>query len=355
MSNAIGTADSGGGDSGGGDSGGGGIVAVGGAASGFWRPIGVSPALAYEQNETWWRGHKWPPIHPAPPANPGDPPNPAHTVWPNMPTKTAFRREAWTAFHYSLVVLAEFVGHAPKNDGDPDPWHKALNTDDPFAGTDNPSNDALDKSDHYKALLARKGSGANPAQRRENALAVELQELVDLVEYRPGVLAEALEQRNDIGSYFRGVLSFTRASHRATFELMQAALTVGQFQAMHFKAIFKRARPSNLSPSILPPIDPPGHPSYPSGHATEAYLMALCLEHVLPTQIGQPAEEDRPLRRMADRIARNREVLGMHYRSDSEVGEKLAENSFEILKRCKSLDPNDAESLVAKARSEWGR
>ena len=61
----------------------------------------------------------------------------------------------------------------------------------------------------------------------------------------------------------------------ATHQLVTIANVVGQFVVMHYKMDFKRPRPSQYSPAILPPIEVPGHASFPSGHATEAYLIAL--------------------------------------------------------------------------------
>jgi len=43
-----------------------------------------------------------------------------------------------------------------------------------------------------------------------------------------------------------------------------------------------RPRASQLSPSLMPPVDVPGHASYPSRHATESYLLAGILGDVLP-------------------------------------------------------------------------
>jgi len=78
-----------------------------------------------------------------------------------------------------------------------------------------------------------------------------------------------------------------------------------------------------------------------------------------------------PLRMMADRIARNREVIGKHYPSDSAAGRDLADGSFNILLRCPSLvgtpDPPTelavpiagvgtfANGLLRRAQREWSR
>jgi hypothetical protein len=59
-----------------------------------------------------------------------------------------------------------------------------------------------------------------------------------------------------------------------------------------------------------------------------------------------------PLQRMAQRIARNREVLGLHYPSDSAAGKLLAEESFKILMQCDSIK-NSTKGLIALAKKEF--
>jgi hypothetical protein len=57
---------------------------------------------------------------------------------------------------------------------------------------------------------------------------------------------------------------------------------------------------------------------------------------------------------MAQRIARNREVLGLHYPSDSAAGKKLAEETFKILMECPALKGQGTKpGLIAQAKDEW--
>jgi hypothetical protein len=104
----------------------------------------------------------------------------------------------------------------------------------------------------------------------------------------------------------------------------------------------------------MPPIDPPGHAAFPSGHATQAHLIALCLEVVMPATIipvdinGVPQPDQGPLRQMAHRIARNREVLGLHYPSDSVAGKTLAEQTFKLVRGLSTL-----QNVFAVAQTEW--
>jgi hypothetical protein len=48
------------------------------------------------------------------------------------------------------------------------------------------------------------------------------------------------------------------------------------------------------------------------------------------------------------RIARNREVAGVHYPSDSRIGKKLADGSFSIVSKLGTVS-----DLVTAAKLEW--
>lgn len=162
---------------------------------------------------TWWPGDRWPPD--------GLP-----VTWPNMPLGTGFRLAAgagfrespWGPDHFANVVLGDFVRAAG-----PPAWDGML------AGAPVP----------------------NAA-----ATAAELAELAQLVYYRPSVLAEAMAQNSAILQYFSGILDFNLRSRPATVYLCTVALRIGSFQAMHYKFKYDRARPSRLSPKLMPPIAP---------------------------------------------------------------------------------------------------
>jgi hypothetical protein len=61
---------------------------------------------------------------------------------------------------------------------------------------------------------------------------------------------------------------------------------------------------------------------------------------------GTPA--DTLLDRLAERVARNREVLGVHYPSDSWAGQRLAGLIYTVLSQCVSVP-----AAIANARAEW--
>jgi len=265
------------------------------------RQIGVSPALEKQKPETWFRGYKWPPAE-------------AAATWRDS-APTAFPRAYWGAKEIATIVLGEFVeATAPKTNYK---WN----------------------SPELRGLLKNILDAADVDK--------EIGELIELIEYRQGVMAEALAQRTNPWAYFRGIFLTDAPSAPYTRELVEIAVTIGHFQVQHYKRAFNRVRPSQISPALLPPIDVPGHAAFPSGHATEGHMIALCLSQVMPAAAS--AGDQSPLIMMAQRIARNREVLGLHYPSDSAAGKLLAEKSFEILMQCKSVK----DEIIPRAKAEW--
>jgi hypothetical protein len=59
-----------------------------------------------------------------------------------------------------------------------------------------------------------------------------------------------------------------------------------------------------------------------------------------------------PLWRIAERVARNREVLGVHYPSDSEAGLRLAAQALPILLKCPLINA-PGSGAIDRAKGEW--
>src|SRR5262249_19635445 len=171
---------------------------------------------------------------------------------------------------------------------------------------------------------------------------------------RADALSEIVAQHDEFASYFLTLLSVTRQSHPNTFRLVSLASIVSMFTVLHFKAgisgqggYVPRPRPSQICPALLPPVPIPGHPSYPSGHSTEAHLIAAVLNDVL-IKAPQKSAAMIDLEALASRIARNREIAGLHYRSDSLAGKKLAADIFPYLQKIKEY-----QTVIIEARNEW--
>jgi acid phosphatase (class A) len=177
---------------------------------------------------------------------------------------------------------------------------------------------AQDWQPHLASVL-----GAHPATQRE--VDAELKALVYLsMAERPRRLPEIISQAGDIRPYFNSLLGGSMVGKAASAALIETGLAVGMVVAMHFKYIVNRARPWQIYPPLLPPVATPAHPSYPNGHSLQSHIIAHSLA------LANSALEA-PALAMAGRIAENREVAGLHFRSDTEAGKRLATKVMDLL------------------------
>jgi hypothetical protein len=144
--------------------------------------------------------------------------------------------------------------------------------------------------------------------------------------------AEIIAQVDGGGAFWASIIGLTAHRHKYTVELMDLALSLAVHAEMRFKHGFACPRPVELSPQIQPMIPTPGHASWPSGHATEAYITCAVLQALLPH--GHKYREQ--MERLAARIAVNRTVAGLHYPVDSAVGRLLGASLADyFVARCK--------------------
>jgi hypothetical protein len=136
-------------------------------------------------------------------------------------------------------------------------------------------------------------------------------------------------------------------------------------------------------PGLVPPFGPPRHPAFPSGHSFLGHFIALLLLEIKGvadrygiglqpdgTQVGRAptwvsyqaatttgADLDGPLFWLAARLAKNRERIGVHYRSDSLASRRLAGGIWScILDKPNALTNIEVPTLLrvlARARAEW--
>ncbi|HEX3982988.1 MAG TPA: phosphatase PAP2 family protein [Acidisoma sp.] len=79
------------------------------------------------------------------------------------------------------------------------------------------------------------------------------------------------------------------------------------------KAHFARLRPFMVDANLSPMVEPRHTPSYPSGHTTFAYVMAIILANMVP-------EKATPIFNRAAEYGYNRVVAGAHFPTDIEAG-----------------------------------
>jgi membrane-associated phospholipid phosphatase len=149
--------------------------------------------------------------------------------------------------------------------------------------------------------------------------------------------------------------------------LMNIASLIALHCCLYWKGFYKRMRPSQLLPGLMPPISVPGHASFPSGHATQSWLVSLCMQQALPgfnlsnsthlpstpTSGSLCAALTPGLTQLALRIARNREIAGLHYPTDSVGGRTLASQIFsDMLYDGSPSVPGSYTDALTAARTE---
>ena len=116
-----------------------------------------------------------------------------------------------------------------------------------------------------------------------------------------------------------------------TLRLLGLAMGYGSLVVQRFKHELNCPRPRAYSSRIQPMLGEPGYSVMPSGHATEAYLLAKMLGALIEPDlsknpprkakqeawVGQARDQ---LDRLAERIATNRVVAGIHFPIDNVAG-----------------------------------
>jgi hypothetical protein len=166
----------------------------------------------------------------------------------------------------------------------------------------------------------------------EKIFSEQLNLVANYSELRKDRSSEILSQMVPQTPYWGSVIGLQAHRHKWTLELISLSLSLASHVEMRFKHAFACLRPVELSPQIQPMIPTPGHASWPSGHATEAYMVSSVLQALLPH--GGRCKEQ--LDRQAARIAVNRTVAGLHYPVDSAAGRLLGSGLADFfVARCK--------------------
>ena len=205
-------------------------------------------------------------------------------------------REFWDAELRGSIYLDEFIRINPG-------WQKTLT-------------DAIDIEGYPKLLNDGKGE--------------QLLQVIDHAVDREERFFEIMDQHQGDGAikYWLGMLDIDAASDPATYLLIRVARRVGEVVVMCLKEQYGIARPSQVCPAIIPMVDPPVTPSFPSGHALQSRLISKCLEAA-----GRPLTQRNLLFKLAERVAENRVIAGLHYPLDNLAGFTAADSCFTLLAR----------------------
>jgi hypothetical protein len=171
---------------------------------------------------------------------------------------------------------------------------------------------------------------------------------------RPDAMGLILSQDAEFFTDFVAVLTMKPESHPKTWRVLNIASLIGSFAVLYFKGKYEVPRPTQICPALLPPIPVPGHSSWPSGHSTQAHFMKNCMLRIFAAA-GMPAGNlavmTSDLSILADEIARNREIAGLHYPKDSEGGARLADLLDGTILTTGAVQMFD--DAISAAKGEW--
>ncbi|ACA15663.1 phosphoesterase PA-phosphatase related [Methylobacterium sp. 4-46] len=163
---------------------------------------------------------------------------------------------------------------------------------------------------------------------------------------RPDALPEIVQQHQNFQTCWLQLLNISRASHPQTYLLMKLIARCGELAMMVLKLRHPaRPRPSQVCPTLYPPVPVPGHSSYPAGHALIGSFTSACLAELFPPPAQAQAQA---LTALAARVGFNRVIAGLHFRQDVDVGLDVGLQLKPFIKQCQLY-----KDTLAAAQAEW--
>ncbi len=141
---------------------------------------------------------------------------------------------------------------------------------------------------------------------------------------------------------------FTPDSLPVTADFMARVWSDASYYLWAAKFRFNRVRPWSIEPR-LQNLETPNFPAYPSGHSSNSYVAAFVYELLLP-------EHRELFIRNARDMAYSREILGVHFASDSEAGRIFARQFVDRIQQEPAFrkDLEAARQEIRKVRAEKG-
>lgn len=142
---------------------------------------------------------------------------------------------------------------------------------------------------------------------------------------------------------------FSPESLPVTADFMARVWADASYYLWAAKFRFNRVRPYTLEPR-LENLETPNFPAYPSGHSSNSYVAAYVYELLLPEHRGLFVRNARDM-------AYSREILGVHFASDSEAGRLFARQFVDRLQQEPAFraDLEAARREVHRVRTAAGR
>jgi acid phosphatase (class A) len=123
---------------------------------------------------------------------------------------------------------------------------------------------------------------------------------------------------------------FTSDNLPQTAALLREAVSESQGVVDRLKVDYARPRPFLADSKVEPCVRKEETFSYPSGHATNSMLTALILAEIFPDEHVALIDE-------AKSIGQDRVLAGVHYMTDVQAGQKIAEAMFNAMKQNESF------------------
>jgi hypothetical protein len=187
----------------------------------------------------------------------------------------------------------------------------------------------------------------------------ELERTLAHAELRRERAGEILSQRRLTPVHWANLIPLSGRTTPRTLELMALATSFASFVVQQAKVLVNRPRPHLLSEHVQPLIATPPYSASPSGHACESALVGRLLAALIDAAQPNKANAKRrealraKFEQLAQRIAENRVVAGIHYPLDSKEGVDLAKVLEEHMLAA-SDDPTQVFGwLWAQALKEW--
>jgi hypothetical protein len=178
---------------------------------------------------------------------------------------------------------------------------------------------------------------------------------------RPERIEEILAQNFEPDTFMLDAVGATQAAMPHTHALARFVLMAANQVSLRLKGEFALPRPFETAAgaNIRPLVMAPAHSSFPGGHAMQAaavaeVLIGLCRQGQLLALSNDGATA---LRALAERIADNRVVAGLHYQADSAEGLRLGKWIGERLRALFEAGPADTrrymQEIYTLALAEW--
>jgi hypothetical protein len=154
-----------------------------------------------------------------------------------------------------------------------------------------------------------------------NMRLAELGDVKQAAFQRKDQLLELLAQAGSAPRFLQAPIAMAADQQPFTFEVMQVIALVVTAAIHPIKHQFRIGRPVAMDAKLIPVIETPPHFSFPSGHATFSYAVAEFLPALLSGRSASNARDS--LLGVAELIADNRVVAGVHFPMDSMAGEVM--------------------------------